>query len=159
MNTKTMRLPPRRVLTSNKRKDCEGYDSLKPSSPIYHAPSSSLPSTPTKLAKPVQPAPLQAKKKLLPEPPAVSSNQLLAGYLAHEYLTKGTLFGQQWDPSKPQAEPNKKIKLSQKFREAEPGKDNYQRYVEVSNLLMREEGAHLPGVFNPSQLARFLQMG
>ncbi|XP_065876801.1 uncharacterized protein [Euphorbia lathyris] len=160
MNTKTMRLPPRRVLTSNKRKECEGYDSLKPSSPTLPASSSLLPTTTTKtkLAKPV--APPQAKK-IRSEPEPASSNQLLAGYLAHEYINKGTLFGQPWDPTKPQAaESNKRIKVSQsqKSRETEPSKVNYERYVEVSNLLMREEGAHVAGVYNPSQLARFLQM-
>ncbi|OAY32682.1 uncharacterized protein LOC122721545 [Manihot esculenta] len=144
MNTKTMRLPPRRVLTSNKRKERECFDSLKPFPP------------PTKLAKPSIP---QVGSEKLPDP--VSSNQLLAGYLAHEYLTKGTLFGQPWDPAGAEAvagEP-KKVKPSQKAKEeeAEPNKENYQRYVEVSSLL-KAEGAHLPGVVNPSQLSRFLQM-
>ncbi|KAJ8650747.1 hypothetical protein MRB53_003770 [Persea americana] len=30
----------------------------------------------------------------------VADNQLLAGYLANEFLTKGTLFGQKWDPAR-----------------------------------------------------------
>ncbi|KDP26496.1 hypothetical protein JCGZ_17654 [Jatropha curcas] len=152
MNTKTMRLPPRRFLTSNKRKEREGFDSLKPSPPPPPAP-------PTKLPKPTI---NRLDSGILPEP--APSNQLLAGYLAHEYLTKGTLFGQPWAPSRAEAVPvsagfveSKKIKASQKAKEAEPNsnKETYERYVDVSCLL-KAGGAHLPGVVNPSQLARFL---
>ncbi|XP_050204555.1 uncharacterized protein LOC126654663 [Mercurialis annua] len=162
MNTKTMRLPPRRFLTSNnnKRKDREGFDTLKPTPP-----------TPvlTKLPKPV----ISHQVIDSAESPVFSpgsSNHLLAGYLAHEFLTKGTLFSQPWDPARAESttssglEANnnnsKKLKPSQKGREAEPSKEkaNYQRYVEVSHLLKGESGGHLPGVFNPSQLARLLQM-
>ncbi|XP_048232258.1 uncharacterized protein LOC125370508 [Ricinus communis] len=171
MNTKTMRLPPRRVLTSNKRKDREGFDTLKPSPPQPPAP-------PTKLPKPTVLPQLSGSAKLSePAPVCVSvsvlSNQLLAGYLAHEFLTKGTLFGQRWDPARAEASGggggsgsesnvsnnNHRTKASQKGKEAEPSKEreNYQRYVEVSGLL-KGDGAHLPGIFNPSQLAHFLQM-
>ncbi|KAJ9176472.1 hypothetical protein P3X46_011781 [Hevea brasiliensis] len=144
-----MRLPPRRVLTSNKRKGREGFDSLKPSPPP-------TPTSTTKLAKP---SISQVGAGKLPDP--VSSNQLLAGYLAHEYLTRGTLFGQPWDPARAEEvalEP-KKIKPSQRLKEEEtqPNKETYKRYVEVSSLL-KAGGSHLPGVVNPSQLARFLQM-
>lgn len=138
-----MRLPPRRAATTNKRKERESLDTLNPS-------------TTTKLAKP---ATSQAGSDKLSEP--VSSNQLLAGYLAHEYLTKGTLFGQPWDSARAEAvlvsgvESNR-VKPSEKD-EAEPSKENFQRYVEVSSLL-KVDGAHFPGIVNPTQLARFLQM-
>ncbi|XP_021630726.1 uncharacterized protein LOC110628390 [Manihot esculenta] len=145
-----MRLPPRRVSTSSKRKEREGFDSLKP------FPPPPPPTTPTKLAKPSI-AQVGAGKPSDPVP----SNKLLAGYLAHEYLTKGTLLGQPWDPARAEevAVESKKIKPSQigKEEEAEPNKENYKRYVEVSSLL-KAEGAHISGVVNPSQLARFLQM-
>ncbi|KDP26500.1 hypothetical protein JCGZ_17658 [Jatropha curcas] len=146
MNTKTMRLPPRRVLTSNKRKEREGFDSLKPSPPS--------PPT-TKIPKPNAP---EAGSGNLAEP--ISSNQLLAGYLAYEYLTKGTLYGQPWERAG--AEPvvgmeSKNVEPNQEVEEAEPNKGNYQTYMEVSSLL-KADGAHLPGVVNPSQLSRVLKM-
>ncbi|XP_059433029.1 uncharacterized protein LOC132166260 [Corylus avellana] len=145
MNTKTMRLPPRRVLTpnaiNNKRKDREEFDALKPQTP------------PTKLPKPDAP---QA------EPISPSSNQLLAGYLAHEFLSKGTLFGQLWDPVENEVVPVSPKKRAKPSRngEAEPSGgqlEDYQRYVEVASLL-KTDGAHLPGIVNPTQLACFLQM-
>lgn len=147
MNTKTMRLPPRRILTPNainnkKRKDREEFDALKPST--------------TKLTKPEPDAPKAE--------PINQSNQLLAGYLAHEFLTRGTLFGQPWgDPAKnevvPVSPPKKRAKPSRND-EAEPSDgqlEDYQRYVEVASLL-KTDGAHLPGIVNPTQLACFLQM-
>ncbi|KAE7997862.1 hypothetical protein FH972_002461 [Carpinus fangiana] len=151
MNTKTMRLPPRRVLTpnatNNKRKDREReeFDALKPPP---------TPTTTTKLPKPDAPK---------AEPISPSSNQLLAGYLAHEFLNKGTLFGQLWDPVENEvvpASPKKRAKPSRNGKADEPSRgqlEDYQRYVEVASLL-KTDGAHLPGIVNPTQLACFLQM-
>ncbi|PKU65000.1 uncharacterized protein LOC110115570 [Dendrobium catenatum] len=96
------------------------------------------------------------------EPPAGSSssagNQLLAGYLAHEFLTKGTLFGKQWPPERP--EPTGGSATS-----AQPGPVEEDRarstgtakaYDEVAYLL-KMDGVHIPGVVNPTQLGRWLQ--
>ncbi|KAJ9169645.1 hypothetical protein P3X46_017811 [Hevea brasiliensis] len=63
-------------------------------------------------------------------------------YLAHEYLTKATIYGQQWDPAGAEEE-----RSEDGEQEAEPNKGNHKRYVEVSSLL-KAEGAHLPGVVN-----------
>ncbi|KAJ6403598.1 hypothetical protein OIU84_011920 [Salix udensis] len=144
MNTKTMRLPPRRVLTPTRRKEREGPDTLKPS-------------TPAKLTKP---APPQASSDRGLD--SASSNQLLAGYLAHEYLTKGTLFGQPWEPARAEVVPVSDVDSAGVVKptrkaEPEPNKDNYERYVEVSRLL-KIGGPNLPDIINPTQLARFLQM-
>ncbi|KAM4070080.1 hypothetical protein ACJW30_12G137200 [Castanea mollissima] len=97
MNTKTMRLPPRRVLTpnatttttssattnNNKRKERE-----KEKEGFNAATITKIPKTATARAGGIGLAEL-----------VFSSNQILAGYLAHEFLTRGTLFGQQWDPT------------------------------------------------------------
>ncbi|KAB2602323.1 hypothetical protein D8674_003328 [Pyrus ussuriensis x Pyrus communis] len=143
MNTKTMRLPPRRISTTNasnntnnnnKRKEKEsGFDALQK----------------TKNLKPAPPP--QAK----PSQPAPPTGQLLAGYLAHEFLTKGTLLGQPWDPSRAEPAPSG-VSGSSKI-EAEPKLENLERYVEVADLL-KTEGAHLAGIVNPTQLARILQL-
>ncbi|XVF21538.1 hypothetical protein REPUB_Repub12eG0098600 [Reevesia pubescens] len=149
MNTKTMRLPPRRVSmpNSNKRKERDDFD-LKHLTP---------PPPPTKSPKPA--LPLAASNKAA-QP--LLSNQLMAGYLAHEFLTRGTVFGQPWDPAvesregiREETEPSERSRAGD--AEPEPRKDKHQRYVEVTSLLKTDE-AHIPGILNPSQLARLLQM-
>ncbi|KAJ8506340.1 hypothetical protein OPV22_007226 [Ensete ventricosum] len=76
--------------------------------------------------------------------PAKDNNRLLAGYLAHEFLTRGTLLGKSLGPDR--ADPGK-------MGPAEP----VGTYKEASYLLMRG-GAHVPGVVNPTELARWLRM-
>ncbi|EEF32535.1 conserved hypothetical protein [Ricinus communis] len=134
MSTKTVRL------RSNKRKEIDDFDTVKSSQPAA-----------TKLHKPTV---SQAGSGMLSEP--IASNQLLAGYLAFEYLTKGTLCGQPFDPCQAEAVPGE-VKPGVKDEEAQPNKENYTRYVEVSNLL-KADGAQLAGVINPSQLARFFHV-
>lgn len=154
-----MRLPPRRVLTSSNKKRKEednqgGVDTVQPSP---------LPST-TKKLKPAQSHPGSAK-----ESRAASSRHLLAGYLAHEFLTKGTLFGQPWEAARAEAaadsapEPVDETKRqspegeAEPREEAEPRLERFQRYVAVADLI-NADGSHLPGVVNPTQLARLLQL-
>ncbi|XWS36464.1 hypothetical protein CRYUN_Cryun20dG0087900 [Craigia yunnanensis] len=155
MNTKTMRLPPRRVSMPNnhKRKERDDFD-------LKHL----TPHPPTKLTKPA--APLADSDKAAHP---VLSNQLLAGYLAHEFLRHGTLFGQPWDPIRPQltaaesrrgikeAEPSERSSAGDAGPGLKPKEEKHQRYVEVASLL-KADGAHIPGIVNPTQLARFLQM-
>lgn len=146
MNTKTMRLPPRRVLTPNalhrKRKDRDGFDGFEPS-------------TTMKLSKPDAPG---------EEPIPFNRNWLLAGYLAHEFLTRGTLLGRPWDPVQNVAvpvsnggNPNENDEAEERRRRERRQVEDGERYVEVANLL-KTDGAHVPGIVNPTQLASFLQM-
>ncbi|KAK4573166.1 hypothetical protein RGQ29_031219, partial [Quercus rubra] len=145
MNTKTMRLPPRRVLTPNEReKEKEGFNA---------ATITKIPKTATATAT------ARAGGIGLAEL-VFSSNQILAGYLAHEFLTRGTLFGQQWDPTstnqneavskkaEEEKKPSGEAEGQQRQREKE-------RYVELANLL-KTGGAHLAGIVNPTQLTHFL---
>ncbi|KAE8664861.1 methylesterase 17-like [Hibiscus syriacus] len=154
MNTKTVRLPPRRVsMPTNKRKQRDDFDLKRLNPPLMKLPKPALPLACSDKA--TQPA---------------LSNQLLAGYLAHEYLTRGTLFGQTWVPARPPqtaAESGRGIRedldLNERSvpgkakREPEPREEKRRRYVEVASLL-KTDGAHIPGIINPSQLSRFLQM-
>ncbi|PIN15892.1 hypothetical protein CDL12_11466 [Handroanthus impetiginosus] len=101
----------------------------------------------------------------------LSSNKLLAGYMAYEFLTKGTLLGQKFDQARAEAVPvssadlkrsrqsqNQNQSQSQPTVEAEPsGKSKPESYAEVANLL-KSDGAHIPGVVNPTMLARWIQM-
>ncbi|XP_061367485.1 uncharacterized protein LOC133310551 [Gastrolobium bilobum] len=150
MNTKTMRLPPRRVLTpsgtTNKRKERE--DSFERPKPIPVA-------TTTKLLKPDKPIQRPGSEPM-------SSNQLLAGYMAHEYLTRGTLLGQTWAP--PRAGKPTEDDGGGVVEEGEAApcrrseeKEERDRYAEVAGLL-KGGGTHLPGVVNPTQVARFLHL-
>lgn len=146
-----MRLPPRRVLTpTNKRKERDDpFDRPKP-----------IPAPPTtKILKPDKPVdPISATNKAVLSGPK-PSNQLLAGYLAHEFLTKGTLLGQPWVPQKgkstedggDEAEPTAAPPPCQRTEEER------ERYAEVASLL-KGGGTQLPGVVNPTQLARFLHL-
>ncbi|ESQ44600.1 hypothetical protein EUTSA_v10003283mg [Eutrema salsugineum] len=156
MNTKTMRLPPRRVLTSDKRV-ISGAVAGKPTETAVKNP----PPPPIKsiLKKAPTVAPPTTAGAVVAEP--AGSNQLLAGYLAHEFLNKGTLFGEQWNPARAQAGPfaaqfteSRKAKSS---HDIEPSDHKRRRYVEVANIL-RVDGTHLPGIVNPSQLVRSLKL-
>lgn len=129
---------PRRILThgeSRKRKEREAYYSPRlPAHLLANKPSGSH----------------VAGKK-------APTNELLAGYLAFEYLTRGTLLGEKYDPSRAvstamlggssssSAEPSLKTKMEKKS------------YAEVSNVL-KSEGVHIPGIVNPTQLARWIKM-
>lgn len=94
-------------------------------------------------AEPWKPAPAQARAA--PTAAAAGGNKLLAGHLAHEFLAHGTLLGRRIEPSRGAPAPAR----------AEP--DPKRRYTEVSWLLMAR-GAHVPGVVNPTQLGRWLQI-
>ncbi|RZS03454.1 hypothetical protein BHM03_00033630 [Ensete ventricosum] len=80
------------------------------------------------------------------------NNRLLAGLLAREFLTRGTLFGKRWGGGKgsgPARPPG--------GAEEGPARPGRMGYAEVSYLL-KSDAAHIPGVVNPAQLARWLQM-
>ncbi|CAK8571735.1 unnamed protein product [Lathyrus sativus] len=171
MNTKTMRLPPRRVLTpstttSSKRKERD--DPFERPKPIP-ASTSKLPKSDKPISR-LGSEPITsptttttANKGLEPMP----SNQLLAGYLAHEYLTKGTLLGQPWVPPKgkskeeddggDEGEPTATATTEEEPYRMPEIKMERERYVEVTGLL-KSGGTHLHGVVNPTQLARFLHL-
>ncbi|KFK42744.1 hypothetical protein AALP_AA1G034100 [Arabis alpina] len=150
MNTKTMRLPPRRVLTSDKRKEISSVVEKPPELAAvtkFPPPSNLNPTPPTNT--------ISKKSLIAPEPPIGSNQLVLAGYLSHEFLNNGTLFGEQWNPARTQAV--QKLKPSHFIEPSEESEPKRKRYVEVANLL-RADGAHLPSIVNPAQLARFLKL-
>lgn len=114
---------------SRKRKEREALYTAEPSAP----PSTAAATTTT---------PSEAGE-------LVASNRHLAGYMACEFLTKGTLLGQRWEPDRGQALPASsdldelKPGLSRSRSrswslEAEPsGRVKQQRYVEVAKLVER----------------------
>ncbi|KZV34010.1 Embryo sac development arrest 6 [Dorcoceras hygrometricum] len=94
--------------------------------------------------------------------PLASNNRLLAGYMAYEFLTKGTLLGEKFDPARAEA-----VQLSKNKQVQDPagtateaegrGQTKPHGYVEVASLL-RSDGVHIPGIVNPTQLGRWIQM-
>ncbi|XP_062222736.1 uncharacterized protein LOC133921750 [Phragmites australis] len=103
--------------------------------------------------KPDRPAARLSAKPPLAPPLGLAQcgagNKLLAGYLAHKFLRCGTLLGERrLDPP-----PSRKEKEPAGTAAPEPGR----RYAEVSRLLMAGR-ARIPGVVNPSQLGRWLQI-
>lgn len=95
------------------------------------------------------------------KPAGAGGNLLLAGYLAHEFLNKGTLFGKPWEAAAAARPPNRRRPetTDQQGRKpaGAPEKPAVAAYEEVAHLL-KTDGAHIPGVVNPSQLALWLQM-
>ncbi|XP_047315035.1 uncharacterized protein LOC124918988 [Impatiens glandulifera] len=77
---------------------------------------------------------------------STASNRLLAGYMAYEFLKSGTVLGQKWDPAS-----------RDKAEKEQPRWQTQQSYADVARL-MKDDEAHVAGVVNPSQLARWIQM-
>ncbi|KAG7026157.1 hypothetical protein SDJN02_12656, partial [Cucurbita argyrosperma subsp. argyrosperma] len=94
---------------------------------------------------------------------SVVSNRLLAGYLAHEFLSKGTLFGEKYEPARSEAvgmtcsRPAEYKKTKPEAAAAPSVEKENQSYAEVASIL-KMEGAHLPGIVNPAQLARWIKI-
>ncbi|KAG6537719.1 uncharacterized protein LOC122010678 [Zingiber officinale] len=99
------------------------------------------------------PEPSQAHP--VPGPVAAGdNNRLLAGCLAHEFLTRGTLLGKRWGNETaggPERDTAGGSAESTRGQEQQPSS-----YAEVTYLL-KAEGARIPGVVNPTQLARWLE--
>ncbi|KAL6503520.1 hypothetical protein OROGR_025443 [Orobanche gracilis] len=150
----------RRILTpgaSRKRKEMEALQSSTSSKPF-------IPPTSVTRSVSFRSQGMTSSSKGAEQQP-VPSNRLLAGYMAYEFLMKGTLFGRSFDPARAEAFPvneaeAKRNKLSQPSKEAEPGqkwKPKPPSYSEVASLL-KTEGVHIPGIINPTQLSRWIQM-
>lgn len=152
---------PRRILTpgARKRKEREAHYPFKLSAPAPAPAQAQAAANAT--AKSI------SSKAVSSEP--VCPNRLLAGYMAYEFLSKGTLFGQKYDPARAEAvalagstKPEGRQQQQQKQREPslQQKKEHKQTksYAEVASLL-KSEGAHVPGIVNPTQLARWIQMG
>lgn len=93
--------------------------------------------------------------------PSVLSNRLLAGYMAYEFLTKGTLLGRKFDPARADASPSTATQWKKPKSEAAPPEilkkeHQIQSYAEVATIL-KTTGAHISGIVNPTQLGRWLQ--
>lgn len=110
----------------------------------------------------------EADKPATPEAAKlIPSNRLLAGYLAHEFLTKGTLFGQKFEPDATgdeiltcSAKPMKsQSNLQAQALAAEPtrcgGRKEHESYGEVASI-MKTNGTHIKGIVNPTQLDRWI---
>ncbi|KAK0608689.1 hypothetical protein LWI29_034480 [Acer saccharum] len=129
---------PRRILTpqaSRKRKEREAFYPYKLSASAHAQAQAAANTTASKAGK----------------PNPVCSNGLLAGYMAYEFLTKGTLMGEKYDPARAEAVP---VSGSS----AEPSvKKEHKSYAEVASIL-KSDGAHIPGIVNPTQLSRWIKM-
>ncbi|XP_030534057.1 uncharacterized protein LOC115743429 [Rhodamnia argentea] len=146
---------PRRILPpgeTRKRKERESFYTAAPSAVAKTT-------TPRPLFRPAT-APAQAAGKAKPAGEK-SDCRLLAGYMAHEFLTMGTLFGQSLDPARLEAAPasGKPAEPKRAKPEAEPTgeakEEGHASYADVAGIL-KSDGAHIPGIVNPTQLARWI---
>ncbi|CAH8261549.1 unnamed protein product [Arabidopsis lyrata] len=85
------------------------------------------------------------RKETESDPRATAPNWLLAGYMAHEYLTCGTMLGRKLYPGWAEVGPHIEAKKA------------HQSYSEVATVF-KTDGNHVPGVVNPTQLAKWIQM-
>nr|GFA04772.1 hypothetical protein [Tanacetum cinerariifolium] len=100
MNHSRRQLPP---IVPRKQKGDQTFDFLKPSKKIRPPPKLAKPSP---IYKPVPPrANASIKSSNNVASPLAHVNLLLAWYLAHEFLTKHTLFGEVYDPARAMAQP------------------------------------------------------
>lgn len=132
----------RQILGAPKKRK-EPAESFKPPPKRREPPKpTSKPPTPKSAPKP---SPLGRA-----DPPALpAKNRLLAGYLAHEFLTKGTLLGQPFGPAGAEpAKPAVAVKVEQPLAS----------YAELAYLL-KFDGTHVPGIVNPTQLGCWIQKG
>ncbi|ERN18899.1 hypothetical protein AMTR_s00067p00162430 [Amborella trichopoda] len=84
---------------------------------------------------------------------AEPANRILAYYLAHEFLSRGTLFGRTW--SRPVGSSRAdQDGTNSSIRGTSP---NRPIYTNVSRIL-KSENVHLPGIVNPTQLSHWLQL-
>ncbi|KAG4983706.1 hypothetical protein AAZX31_10G173200 [Glycine max] len=88
--------------------------------------------------------------------PAPSSNRLLAGYLAHEFLTRGTLLGQKFELDLDRAGLAGSSSAEASAVEARPCVvKEHHSYEVLANLLKRKE-THIKGIVNPTQLSNWI---
>ncbi|KAF3335854.1 hypothetical protein FCM35_KLT20361 [Carex littledalei] len=104
--------------------------------------------------------PVSRKRKVpecvAPRAEPIAPNRLLVGYLAHEFLTSGTILDQPWD-SKARSEPGKNLKPGSDPSGSGPGQVKEIRAYSDIALILKTDGAHIPGVVNPTQLAQWLR--
>lgn len=103
----------------------------------------------------------------------IPSNRLLAGYLAHEFLTKGTLLGQKFDQRKQnriETDSDFVVGLTEQQRQSQlysraeasddaltraEGRKEHETYGKVASIL-KTNGTHIKGIVNPTQLSRWI---
>lgn len=85
-----------------------------------------------------------------------TSNWLLAGYMAHEFLTCGTMLGRKLYPGWAEVGPLVSSPVPQQ-QHRETKKKAHQSYSDVASVF-KNDGTHVPGVVNPTQLAKWIQM-
>lgn len=103
----------------------------------------------------------------------IPSNRLLAGYLAHEFLTKGTLLGQKFDQrnqNRTETDSDFVVGLTEQQRQSQlysraeasddaltraEGRKEHETYNKVASIL-KTNGTHIKGIVNPTQLSRWI---
>ncbi|KAG6480718.1 uncharacterized protein LOC122016355 [Zingiber officinale] len=122
-----------------KRKERDSSDSSLTQSPAVAAPEPSH-------AR-IGPSPIP-----VPGPVRAGNNRLLAGCLAHEFLTGGTLLGKRWGK---ETGAGSELDKAASSGESTRGREAPSSYAAVTYLL-KAEAACIPGVVNPTQLAHWL---
>ncbi|GLJ36400.1 hypothetical protein SUGI_0730840 [Cryptomeria japonica] len=91
----------------------------------------------------------------LPPPGAKAVNRRLACFLAREYLQRGTLMGKPWPPQDSNTTPreNATAQLKKNLRGDEAAREQEALYSTLTSNFLCSDDIHIPGIFNPSQMA------
>ncbi|KAI4365364.1 hypothetical protein MLD38_021355 [Melastoma candidum] len=158
-----MSLHPRRIPppgASKKRKEREPFYNPAPT-PNNRITTSPKPSPNSFFKLPDLPLAIaEANGQKSHHDPPTSDNRILAGFMAHEFLTRGTILGHRFDPGRADGvagEPRGKPGEAERNQGKGKGKEEeHPSYGDVAGML-RKDGVHIPGVFNPSHLLTWLR--
>ncbi|GLJ36401.1 hypothetical protein SUGI_0730850 [Cryptomeria japonica] len=91
----------------------------------------------------------------LPPSGAKAVNRRLACFLAREYLHRGTLLGKPWPPQDSNSTPrgNTTAQPKKNLRGDEATREQEVLYSTLTTDFLRSDDIHIPGIFNPSQMA------
>ncbi|GLJ36399.1 hypothetical protein SUGI_0730830 [Cryptomeria japonica] len=91
----------------------------------------------------------------LPPSGAKAVNRRLACFLAREYLHRGTLLGKPWPPQDSNTTPreNATAQPKKKLRGDEAAREQEALYSTLTTDFLRSDDIHIPGIFNPTQMA------
>ncbi|GLJ36418.1 hypothetical protein SUGI_0731220 [Cryptomeria japonica] len=85
-------------------------------------------------------------------------NWRLACFMAREYLSRGTLLGKPWPPQDSNGTPweNASAQPRKNIRGDEAAGERESLYFTLTTNFLRSDDIHLPGIFNPSQMAAWI---
>ncbi|GLJ36422.1 hypothetical protein SUGI_0731320 [Cryptomeria japonica] len=85
-------------------------------------------------------------------------NRRLACFMAREYLSRGTLLGKPWPPQDSNMTPQENATAQEKknLQGDKAASEREALYYTLTTDFFRSDDIHIPGIYNPSQMAAWL---